>query len=167
MGCFTKGMNKKRVIISITVLIGLLIGIFGFIEIKEPQARPGIVASPKIFAHRGATDRFNESTLTSYKIASKDHVDALELDLRMTKDGKLIVMHDETIDRTTNGTGKVSELTLEEIKSYHTVGKYNGKVTTEEIPTLEEVLQTFEHSQKYYIETRLVEGQTLMEEELV
>lgn len=160
-------MFKKRKIMMFTILIVLLLGIFGFLGKSKPVAEPGIVASPKIFAHRGAIDQFNESTITSYKIASKQNVDALELDLRMTKDNVLIVMHDETIDRTTNGTGRVSDLSLREIKSNVTLGQYNGEITMEEIPTLSEVLQTFGNKQKYYIETRLVYGETVMEEVLV
>lgn len=160
-------MNNKIIIISFSIFILLLLGVFGFMGIRESEAEPGIVTSPKIFAHRGANDRFNESTITAYEIASKDNVDALELDLRMTKDHVLIIMHDETIDRTTNGTGKVSELTLEEIKSYETVGKYNGEITREEIPTLEELFKIFGDKQNYYIETRLVNGETIMEEALI
>jgi len=145
----------------------LLLGIFGFLGKSEPEAAPGIAATPKIFAHRGAVDRFNESTITSYKIASEDNVDALEIDLRMTKDNMLIVMHDETIDRTTNCTGRVSDLTLWNIKSCVTLGQYNGEITMEEIPTLGEIFQTFGSTQKYYLETRLVYGETAMEEVLV
>ncbi|RHW36292.1 glycerophosphodiester phosphodiesterase [Lysinibacillus yapensis] len=159
-------MHKKQITISIIMLF-LIVAVFWFVEVENIEAEPGIVEIPKIFAHRGAVDRFNESTITSYKIASGEKVDALELDLRMTKDGKLIVMHDETIDRTTNGSGKVSEITLKEVKSYETVGEYNNRATKEKVPTLEEVFQTFGSSQNYYIETRLVDGKTLMEEELV
>lgn len=160
-------MLKKRKRTLFAILVVLLLGIFGFLGKSKPAAEPGIVASPKIFAHRGAIDQFNESTITSYKIASEQDVDALELDLRMTKDNVLIIMHDETIDRTTNGTGRVSDLTLREIKSSVTLGQYHGEITMEEIPTLAEVLQTFGNKQNYYIETRLVYGETVMEEALV
>ena len=164
--CKSQMTNKKR-ILSVAILIVLLLGLFGFLEKGKPQAEPGLIATPKIFAHRGAIDRFNESTITSYKIASEEKVDALELDLRMTKDHALIVMHDETIDRTTNCTGRVSDLSLWEIKSCFTIGEYNGEITTEEVPTLDEVLQNFGSKQKYYIETRLVYGETVMEDRLV
>lgn len=142
---------------------------FGFVTISGIEAKTEVAKTPtpKIFAHRGAMDRFNESTITSYRIAIKEQIDAIEIDLRMTKDQVLIVMHDETIDRTTNGKGKVSDLTLEEIKSFETIGHYNGKETREEIPTLEEVFQVFGNKQNYYIETRQVDGQHVMEEKLV
>lgn len=157
-------MNKS---VGIAVFIMLFLGLIGLWGTRESEAVPGIVDMPKIFAHRGAIDHFNESTITSYKVAAKAGVDALELDLRMTKDGELIIMHDETIDRTTNGTGIVSNLTLKEIKMVKTIGNYNGETTTEEVPTLEELFQTFGDSQNYYIETRLVNGKTVMEEPLV
>ena len=160
-------MNKDRRMLSFTILIVLLLGIFGFLGKNETEAEPGIVEKPKIFAHRGAADRFNESTITSYKIASEDNVDALEIDLRMTKDNVLIVMHDETIDRTTNCTGRVSDLTLWNIKSCVTLGQYHGEITMEQIPTLGELFQTFGNTQQYYLETRLVYGETVMEEALV
>ncbi|MFP3918438.1 glycerophosphodiester phosphodiesterase family protein [Lysinibacillus telephonicus] len=153
---------KIWIVFFILVLLGLIV--FG---IRENEALPGIIDKPKIFAHRGAINSFNESTITSYKIAAKNGVDALELDLRMTKDNVLIIMHDETIDRTTNGKGKVNDLSLEEIKKYETIGKYNGKTTKEDIPTLEELFQTFGDTQRYYIETRLVNGEAIMEEPLV
>jgi len=157
-------MVKKRRLLLFMIFTVLLLGLFGFLGKSEPEAESENVVTPKIFAHRGAGDRFNEGTITSYKIASEDNVDALEIDLRMTKDYVLIVMHDETIDRTTNCTGRVSDLTLWNIKSCVTLGQYQGEITMEEVPTLEEVFKTFGDTQKYYIETRLVYGETAMEE---
>ncbi len=157
-------MNKK---ICIAIFITIFVAVIVFFGTRQSEAVPGIVDTPKIFAHRGAVNSFNESTITSYEIAAKNNVDALEIDLRMTKDYVLIVMHDETIDRTTNGVGRVNDLTLKEIKKYETIDEYNGKSTREAIPTLEEVFQRFGDTQKYYIETRLVNGETIMEESLV
>lgn len=122
---------------------------------------------PKVIAHRGANDRFNESTLTAYKIASENGVDSLEMDLRMTKDGELVVMHDQTIDRTTNGSGAVSDLTLNELRTVETVEVFGEETLTEAVPTLEEVLQTFLDTEHYYIETRLVNDQAVMEKDLL
>lgn len=121
----------------------------------------------QIFAHRGAKDRANEATLAAYDLAAKDGVDALEIDLRMTKDGVLVAMHDQTIDRTTDGTGKVETHTLEELKRFNTVGVFNGIEMVEPIPTLEEILQRYGKSETYYIETRLVEDQLKMEKTLI
>ena len=71
-------------------------------------------------------------------------VDMLEIDVRKTKDGHLVVIHDETVDRTTNGSGLVAELTLEEIRTLKLregAGGPDAKVTEHSIPLLEEVLE--------------------------
>ena len=82
--------------------------------------------------HRGASGYEPENTLISFKKALEMKVDGIELDVHLSIDGHLMVMHDETIDRTTNGKGFVNQLTLTELKSYRIKN-------TIEIPTLEEV----------------------------
>lgn len=159
-------MSKKGIGFLLIICIFYLVGTAILLEL-EVNPEPAIVDSPKVLAHRGANDRFNESTITAYKIAAEDSVDALEMDLRMTADGILVVMHDETIDRTTNGTGEVSTYSLQEIKNFQTVDVFSQQTTTEEIPTLKEILMTFRDTEHYYIETRLVNGEPLMEEPLI
>lgn len=134
---------------------------------KQPLMTPSVAESPKIIAHRGANDRMNEATIAAYKMAAADGVDALEIDLRMTEDGVLIAMHDQTINRTTNGQGDVSDYSLEEIKSFLTIGEYHNQTFTEEIPTLNEIISTFTDTEHYYIETRLVNGEIKIEEPLI
>lgn len=134
---------------------------------KQPLMTPSVAESPKIIAHRGANDRMNEATIAAYKMAAADGVDALEIDLRMTEDGALIAMHDQTINRTTNGQGDVGDYSLEEIKSFLTIGEYHGQTFTEEIPTLNEIISTFTDTEHYYIETRLVNGEIKIEEPLI
>ncbi|HIE27442.1 TPA: hypothetical protein EYP66_09165 [Candidatus Poribacteria bacterium] len=86
-----------------------------------------------VVAHRGASGVEPENTLLSFSKAIELGVDFIECDVHLSKDGYLIVIHDETVDRTTNGQGKVSGLTLSELKLLDA-----GK--GEQIPTLEEVL---------------------------
>lgn len=83
--------------------------------------------------HRGAKGYENENTLISFEKAIDMGADGIELDVNLSLDGHLIVIHDETIDRTTNGKGVVNQMTLQELKSF----TINKKHT---IPTLEEVL---------------------------
>jgi glycerophosphoryl diester phosphodiesterase len=83
--------------------------------------------------HRGAKGHKPENTLISFEKAIDFNVDGIELDVHLSLDGKLIVIHDETIDRTTNGKGFVNQLLLQELKSFRIENKY-------EIPTLTEVL---------------------------
>lgn len=156
----------KKVIGILCVSCIVFAGAYLVME-REVEPEPAIVDSPKVIAHRGANDRFNESTITAYKIAAEDGVDALEIDLRMTADGALIAMHDETIDRTTNGTGNATDYSLQEIKELETSEVFGEQRTMEEIPTLREILETFRDTEHYYIETRLVHGELVMEEPLI
>ncbi|MHC1610336.1 MAG: glycerophosphodiester phosphodiesterase [Candidatus Methanospirareceae archaeon] len=87
----------------------------------------------RIIAHRGARSEEPENTLRALKRASECGADAVEVDLRLSKDHELVVIHDETLERTTNGSGKVGEKRLEELRTLDA-----GK--GERIPTLSEVL---------------------------
>ena len=87
-----------------------------------------------VAAHRGWSKKYPENTLLSFKEAIGLGVDQLELDVRVTKDNELVVIHDATVDRTTNGTGKVCEMTLAELKE---LDAGNG----EKIPTLRELME--------------------------
>jgi len=84
--------------------------------------------------HRGACGHKPENTLVSFEKAIKLEVDIIELDVRRCKTGEIVVIHDDTVDRTTNGNGAVKELTLDEIKALDA-----GK--GEKIPTLRETLE--------------------------
>ena len=87
----------------------------------------------RLIAHRGARAEEPENTLRAVKRAVECGADAVEIDVRLSNDQELVVMHDETLDRTTNGSGKVLEQTLEQLRALDA-----GK--GEQIPTLSEVL---------------------------
>lgn len=93
----------------------------------------------KVWAHRGASAYAPENTLEAFELAWEMDADGVELDVQMSKDGELIVLHDETLDRTTDGRGFAKDYTLEELKKLQAGG---GKPHYEEvkIPTLREVL---------------------------
>lgn len=97
--------------------------------------------------HRGARAYEPENTLRSFKKALELGVDAVELDVRRTKDGEIVVIHDAKVDRTTNGKGLVSDLTLKEIKQLVTE-------KGEKIPTLEEALDFLDKKVKILIELK-------------
>lgn len=88
---------------------------------------------PKIIAHRGASFFSKENTLKSFQRAVEHGADMVELDVQMTKDNKLIILHDVHIDRISEGTGLVRNFTLEDIRKINIFGK-------EKIPTLDEAL---------------------------
>ena len=93
-----------------------------------------------VAAHRGAhMDNF-ENSLASIHKAIELGVDVVELDVRTTKDGFLVLMHDSSIDRTTTGKGKVEELTLAELKTFRLRSPY-GRISEESIPTFEAALK--------------------------
>ena len=90
-----------------------------------------------VAAHRGDSYNYHENTMTAFKEAYRVGADMIETDVRMTKDGALILMHDDTVNRTTNGKGKVSRLTLEEIKDLNAGDRLN----TEGVPTFLEFIE--------------------------
>lgn len=97
---------------------------------------------PNIWAHRGCSLVYPENTLSAFKAAAEiEGITGIELDVQLTKDGQIVVIHDEKVDRTTNGTGNVKDFSLEELKKLEIVGR-NGEV--ERIPTIEEVFQLLE-----------------------
>lgn len=71
-----------------------------------------------VWAHRGASGYAPENTMASFQKAAEMGADGLELDIQLSKDGEIVVIHDETIDRTSNGSGWVKDLTLAELKSF-------------------------------------------------
>ena len=96
---------------------------------------------PLNIAHRGASSLAPENTLESFKKAIELKCDGIELDVHMTKDNQLVVIHDEFLDRTTNGTGSVRNLTLNEIKKLDAGSHFSNKFKDSKIPTLKEALE--------------------------
>jgi len=99
------------------------------------------VVKPLIVGHRGAMGTAPENTAASFKKAIDEGADGIELDVHMTKDGHLVVIHDPTIDRTSNGKGFVKDFTLMELKQYDFGSSFDSKYAGEQILTLEEALE--------------------------
>ncbi|WP_423407346.1 glycerophosphodiester phosphodiesterase [Heyndrickxia sp. MSNUG] len=93
-----------------------------------------------ILAHRGFAAAYPENTMKSFMEAAKAGADGLELDVQMTKDGELVVIHDEKIDRTTDGTGFVKDYNLKDLRKFDAGFHQKTIVKKEPIPLLEEVL---------------------------
>jgi glycerophosphoryl diester phosphodiesterase len=100
----------------------------------------------KIYAHRGASGTHPENTLAAFEEAARLAIYGVELDVHLSKDGELVVIHDETIDRTSNGEGYVKDLTLEQLRAYDYGSWFNEEFAGAKIPTLEEVLVVFQHT---------------------
>ncbi|MFD9626635.1 glycerophosphodiester phosphodiesterase [Peribacillus muralis] len=126
-------------------------------------------------AHRGASGYAPEHTIPAYQLGERMKGDYIEIDLQLTKDGRLIAMHDERVDRTTDGTGLVKDLTLTQIKKLDAGSWFNEtypqmakqKYEGLAVPTLEEVFKKFGKQANYYIETKSPEVYPGMEEELL
>jgi glycerophosphoryl diester phosphodiesterase len=130
--------------------------------------------------HRGASGYAPEHTIPSYDLALRLGADYIEQDLQLTKDGVLVAMHDETLDRTARGpknncTGLVIQKTLAQIKTCD-VGSWFNEAFPQyakpeyvglKIPTLEEIFQRYGKGVNYYIETKNPEAAPGMEEELL
>ncbi|MGO3147524.1 MAG: glycerophosphodiester phosphodiesterase [Leucobacter sp.] len=93
-----------------------------------------------IIAHRGAAADAPENTLAAMRLSFDRRVDFVEADLHLTEDGVPVLMHDPTVDRTTNGTGHVADLTLQEVKTLDAGSWFGPEFAGEPVPTLEEFL---------------------------
>lgn len=105
---------------------------------KEKARRERKEREVKVWAHRGASGHAPENTMPAFELAYELGADGIELDVQLTKDGALVVIHDETVDRVSDGTGRVHDYTLEELKRLN-VNKNFPAYGVVQIPTLEEV----------------------------
>lgn len=96
---------------------------------------------PFIFAHRGASAHAPENTLAAFELALTQNADGIELDVKLSKDGHVIVIHDPTVDRTTGAHGKVKDMTLADLRSLGAGSFFSRNFSGEKIPTLEEVFE--------------------------
>lgn len=94
-------------------------------------------------AHRGAMSTHPENTIPALQEAARLGAHMIEFDIQFTKDGALVLMHDSTVDRTTDGKGKVGDLTLAEIKALDAGSKLDKRFAGTRIPTFEEALEVF------------------------
>ncbi len=95
----------------------------------------------KNFAHRGFSGKYPENTILAFKKAIEVGIDGIELDVQLTSDGEVVIIHDEKVDRTTDGEGLVVSYTLEELKKLDASYIYTGKMGFNPIPTLREYFE--------------------------
>ena len=99
--------------------------------------------APVILAHRGASAYSPENTFAAFDLAREMRAPAVETDVRMTRDGALVLLHDATVDRTTNGRGPVADLTLAEVKALDAGRSFAPRFAGQTIPTLAEFLDRY------------------------
>jgi len=125
----------KRTVIFI---LGLLLSLCAFAQSQ----------TIRVFSHRGGRIEHDENTMQAFEASAKNGYRGFETDIRMTSDGKLIITHDSTLDRTTNGSGHVEEKTWEEIHALDT--KKGNKILT-----LDELLEFLKPMKGLYVEFEL------------
>lgn len=155
--------SRNRILQGLTFL---LTGIFTGLQSLEAQPAPLPAGSHQtvVIAHRGDHTQAPENTLLAYTNAIRNGVDYVEIDLRTTKDGQLVIMHDATINRMTNGTGTVQEHTLAALRTLVVADKNHPEWPTATVPTFAEVLQTCRKKTRIYLDFKAADvGQTLAE----
>lgn len=95
----------------------------------------------KNFAHRGFSGRYPENTMLAFAKALEAGADGIELDVHFSKDGEIVIIHDELVDRTTDGTGLVADMTLAQLKELDASAGYKGIYGINRIPTLQEYFE--------------------------
>ncbi|MBQ1634300.1 MAG: glycerophosphodiester phosphodiesterase family protein [Bacteroidaceae bacterium] len=130
---------KKMLLLVVLAIISLTV----LAENRAEKLRENLFHNPKyvtVVAHRGDWRNHPENSLPAFQSCIEMGVDMIEIDLQRTKDGELILMHDRTVDRCTNGKGKISEMTYDEIQRLRLRPQHSASITRNHIPTLEEVL---------------------------
>ena len=105
-------------------------------------------------AHRGASDKYPENTLLAFEQALAQKADAVECDVHLTADGEVVVLHDATVDRTTDGHGTVGELTLEKLRKLDAGSWKHGRFAGQRIPTLGEVVDLVHGRAELFVELK-------------
>lgn len=132
---------SKKLLVGTGMALSLLLSPFSQSFAEQPTV--GERKQVSNVAHRGATAYTPENTIAAFDLAVDMKADYIEIDVQRSKDGELVLIHDTTVDRTTDGTGKVGDLTLEQLRSLD-AGSWKGEqFAGEPIPTFEEILDHY------------------------
>ncbi|MUT67009.1 glycerophosphodiester phosphodiesterase [Paenibacillus sp. NEAU-GSW1] len=175
-------MRKKQIpaiyFYGIHVLLALAVAAAGYSMLDKPISIQSLFSAElqvATIAHRGASGYAPEHTLAAYELGIRSGADYIEIDLQMTKDGELIALHDETVSRTTNGTGNAAAMTLEQIKALDAGSWFNelhpmyarDEFIDAKVPTLREIFETFGDETNYMLETKAPEANPGLEEKMI
>jgi glycerophosphoryl diester phosphodiesterase len=108
------------------------------------QAKEEALVIPLVYAHRGASGLYPENTMEAFRAALRLRADGIELDVQLTQDGEVAVIHDHRLERTTNGRGMVQQHTLRELRQLRASKIPDPRFPKVRIPSLREVLRSFE-----------------------
>jgi glycerophosphoryl diester phosphodiesterase len=130
-------------------------------RVPSPTAtRPPAPARPRVIAHRGASGHAPENTLAAFLLAAEVGADGIELDVHLTADGEVVVMHNDTVDATTDGRGPIRAMTLHELKALDAGRWYDARYAGERVPTLAEVFQALGRRLLINVEIKAERGLT-------
>ncbi|WP_035464822.1 glycerophosphodiester phosphodiesterase [Algoriphagus vanfongensis] len=142
---------RKIILLSAFFIIGIFYS--GICQVKPALPEKGLCA------HRGGMDNRPENTLPAFEYSIEKGVQMIEFDVQFSKDSALVIIHDDTVDRTTNGKGKVEDLTLAELKALDAGSWFGSEYIGTQIPTLEETLRLM--PQNIWINCHLKGGEAL------
>ena len=158
-------MKLRRLLMIVVIIVVALILLAFIIPDAPSSAYYRDIERPLVIAHQGGDGVWPGDTLFAYENAVKVGADVLEMDAHITKDGQIVLMHDERVDRTTDGTGLIEDLTVDQIKQLDAAYKwsnddgntfpYRGQGI--QVPTLEELFQKFPQM-RYVIEIKLTQN---------
>ena len=150
-------------ILSVVLNAVYVVGSFN----KNPFDKIAIFHETTITAHRGASTEAPENTLAAFKRAMDDMADYIELDVQLTADDEVVVMHDASAARTTGVDRKISEMTLEEVKQLDAGSSYSAEYAREQVPTLEEVFQLTDGKIRINIELKTTASSVKLAEKVI
>ncbi|HSB81856.1 MAG TPA: glycerophosphodiester phosphodiesterase family protein [Candidatus Methylomirabilis sp.] len=160
MCCFRRPLNLT-VSLGMVGIAASLIG--GAPFLKAAAAGEAPPSLPEVHAHRGGAGLAPENTLAAFRKALDLDVDVLEMDMQVTRDGEIVIIHDDSLDRTTDGRGRVTDFTLTELKQRDAGRHFGWQFKGEPIPTLREVIALVRSSGntrvRLNIETKFAKGQ--------
>lgn len=123
-------------------------------------AEPGKIV---VISHRGEHLHHPENTMPAFQAAIDAGADYFELDVRTTSDGKFVIMHDNTLDRTTNGSGEVYKHTFDEVRALDAGAKFSPAFAGTKMPTLDEALDLAKGKINVYVDTKYADPQQLID----
>ena len=158
-------MKHPRLLLMILAIFLSLVLIASFMPDAPTKNYYNDISRPLVIAHQGGDGIWPGDTLYAFEKAVAIGVDVLEMDAHITKDGQIVLMHDEEVDRTTDGTGLIEDMTLDELKQLDAAYKWSNdgdktfpyRATGIQVPTLEEVFQKFPQM-RYVIEIKLTQN---------
>jgi glycerophosphoryl diester phosphodiesterase len=158
-------MNRRTFLLVAGLVLLVLVLLSFLTSDAPPKEYYANIQTPLVIAHQGGDGLWPGDTLYAFENAVEIGADVLEMDAHLTKDGQIVLMHDEEVDRTTNGTGAIEDMTLSELKELDAAyqwsndeGKtfpYRGQGI--QVPTLEELFKKFPQL-RYVIEIKLTQN---------